>query len=73
MVTDKNASNKIVSESDANTSNKTALSTEEETVNEGEEVTVKKSQNIKTGDNVYAYIAMFIISGFVIAVVVRKK
>ena len=38
-----------------------------------EEVTVKKSQNIKTGDNVYAYIAMFIISGFVIAVVVRKK
>ncbi len=40
IVTDENGMNKIVSGSKANTTNKTALSTAEEVVNEGEEVTI---------------------------------
>ena len=39
-ITDSNGTNKIVKDSDANTVNKKALSTERETVNQGEEVTV---------------------------------
>ena len=39
-ITDKNGTNKIVKQAGANTANKTALSTEQETVNEGEEATI---------------------------------